>query len=185
MSRKPDSGSSRPSLALQSLFGNPIAKMSVSPNAKLITKLDLVSISLPDAGLRLTSQLGDGTEYSTREVYGHSQARKSALVDMIYKSIKSGKVDLSYAMVGHTSLGRAILDYDVLVKLLVEYGFQVEAVLCFIEELSSKSSGDDRFPIVMVSLQSSKIYQDVSPLASLETSCQAGKSKNKQKKERS
>ena len=77
--------------------------------------------------------------------------KHNAEVEKIWKCFAMGKIDVSYARVGFTYNGRAVLDYSAFIDLLLNYGFKIEDVLTFIDEFADISENEDNtnLPVLM------------------------------------
>jgi hypothetical protein len=158
----------------------PLARMKVSISNKSISKLE-VPKPIADA---------DPSTFSLdnlRDVYSSSKSRSSRkdekmkkrssssskkrskeemqVIDAIWKHLGSGSIDLTYAIVGYGFNGRPILDHDIFVNLLINYGFTIGPVLEFIDDFNAVSLEDNEFPIVMVNSHMEQIYKEVRPLS--------------------
>lgn len=88
----------------------------------------------------------------------------NAEVDMIWKSLGLGKIDLSYACIGYAYTGQMILLHDDLVSLLINYGFTINAILAFIEDFAKNAENDKNAPIIMHSKNNAFIMTDIEPI---------------------
>ena len=95
----------------------------------------------------------------------HSQLKHTPMVDTIWKYIDDGKIDIIYACVGYAYDGQMVLDHGLLVDLLVNYGFNVNDALVFIDELAEASAEDKDAPIVMTNLATATMLTDIEPIA--------------------
>lgn len=74
-------------------------------------------------------------------------------------------MDLAYAAVGYDfRTGRPVYDYDILVDLLVNYGYGVDDAAAFIDELSVSGVFDGFAPVIMNSAFRTSIYADIEHL---------------------
>ena len=159
----------------------PLAKMKVSIIGKNITKLE-VPKSIADADPStfysknaLDKNMVDSTESSyaskerkTKKSNSFKKAKKRSkediqAIDSIWKHLGDGSIDLSYATVGYGFNGRPILDHDIFVNLLINYGFTIGTVLEFIDDFNEVSLEDDDFPMVMINSHMQRIYQEINP----------------------
>ena len=85
-------------------------------------------------------------------------------IDHIWEHLSDGDIDLKYATVGYGFNGRPILDHDIFVNLLINYGFTIGPILDFIDDFNEVSMEDEDFPLVMVNSHMSTIYQEVENL---------------------
>ena len=79
----------------------------------------------------------------------------------MWKYMSMGKIDISYACVGYSYDGRPILDYNAFIDLLINYGFKIEDVLVFIDDFASCTENDDKAPIIMTSVNMSRIMTEI------------------------
>lgn len=90
--------------------------------------------------------------------------KDSLVVNMIWKYLSLGKIDLSYASIGQTVDGRAILDYDILINMLMTYGLYIDDALAFIDDFVEQSKDADESPIIMMNRYTTTIAQEIEPL---------------------
>ena len=159
----------------------PLAKMKVSIIGKNITKLE-VPKSIADADPStfspknaLDKNMVDSNESSyaskerkTKKSNSFKKNKKRSkediqAIDSIWKHLGDGSIDLSYATVGYGFNGRPILDHDIFVNLLINYGFTIGTVLEFIDDFNEVSLEDDDFPMVMINSHMQRIYQEINP----------------------
>lgn len=137
-------------------FHDMLAKIHVSNSSKSIQ-----SISLSDAA----KEDDDNSVKSKKTSAKSKTSRKSTAIekdiDRIWKAMDAGKIDISYACVGYSLDGRAVLDNSAFIDLLINYGFKIEAVMQFIDEFASIAKDDEFGPIVMINQNLSKIMTDI------------------------
>ena len=85
-------------------------------------------------------------------------------IDLIWKYMSLGKIDISYACVGYTYDGRPVLDHSAFVDLLVNYGFAVNDTVQFIDEFVNCAKDNDTSPIVMTNINVARITTEIKPL---------------------
>lgn len=159
----------------------PLAKMKVSIIGKNITKLEVpksiadVDPSTFSSKNALNKNMVDSDEssYASKErktKKSNSSKKDKKLskediqaIDSIWKHLGDGSIDLSYATVGYGFNGRPILDHDIFVNLLINYGFTIGTVLEFIDDFNEVSLEDDSFPMVMINSHMQRIYQEIDP----------------------
>ena len=83
---------------------------------------------------------------------------------MIWKNLGLGKIDISYACVGYTLDGRPVLSQDYFIDLLVNYGFNMSAIMLFIDDFAKHAKKDDISPIVMYSMNTARIMTEIKPI---------------------
>ena len=100
------------------------------------------------------------------ESVSSSESESRPDVDEIWKQLGKKRIELSYACVGYTLDGRPILNYDDFMNLLVSYGFECSSATAFIDDFAENAQEDGQSPIVMISGNSCKIMNDITPLKS-------------------
>ena len=63
------------------------------------------------------------------------------------------------------SIFPSILPFFILSSLLINYGFDINVILDFIEDFASHSANDNKSPIVMLTTNTSAIMANVKPIA--------------------
>lgn len=136
-----------------------------------IAKKSLHSIEIPAEKLSAisssSSKLGASTAPSKKKSKTPSSGSEEEMevVEDIWTNIDKGMVDVGYAIIGYTCTGRPILEHDVLVTLLISYGYKIGHVLAFIDDFNNMSQEDDSFPIIMMNANVHNIYESVEPLS--------------------
>lgn len=85
-------------------------------------------------------------------------------VDRIWKNLNKEKINLEYACIGYSMDNRAVLDYNLMIDLLINYGFKINDILQFMDEFEDSTVNDNEAPIVMISQKYSHIMTDIEPL---------------------
>lgn len=159
----------------------PVAKMKVSVSGKNITKLEVprvIALSGPSPFSAAASSISDNDrEESSSSKKSKSKDEKKTsenkkmrskeeveAIDHIWEHLSDGDIDLKYATVGYGFNGRPILDHDIFVNLLINYGFTIGPILDFIDDFNEVSMEDEDFPLVMVNSHMSTIYREVENL---------------------
>ena len=160
----------------------PVAKMKVSVSGKSITKLEVprvIALSGPSPFSAAASSIsGNNGEESSSSKKSKSKDEKKKTsenkkmrskeeveaIDHIWEHLSDGDIDLKYATVGYGFNGRPILDHDIFVNLLINYGFTIGPILDFIDDFNEVSMEDEDFPLVMVNSHMSTIYREVENL---------------------
>lgn len=159
----------------------PVAKMKVSVSKKSITKLEVprvIALSGPSPFSEAASSISDndGEESSSSKKSKSKDEKKISenkkmrskeeveAIDHIWEHLSDGDIDLKYATVGYGFNGRPILDHDIFVNLLINYGFTIGPILDFIDDFNEVSMEDEDFPLVMVNSHMSTIYREVENL---------------------
>ncbi len=159
----------------------PVAKMKVSVSGKSITKLEVprvIALSGPSPFSAAASSISDNDrEESSSSKKSKSKDKKKTsenkkmrskeeveAIDHIWEHLGDGDIDLRYATIGYGFNGRPILDHDIFVNLLINYGFTIGPILDFIDDFNEVSMEDEDFPLVMVNSHMSTIYREVENL---------------------
>ena len=163
----------------------PVAKMTVSVSGKNITKLEVprvIAFTNPSPVSTIESSTQDDNhEKEEKDLAVESSKKKkkrakdklaeksrskedAEAIDNIWEHLSNGDIDLKYATVGYGFNGRPILDHDLFVNLLINYGFAIGPILEFIDDFNDMSAEDDDFPMVMMNSYMSTIYSEVKSL---------------------
>jgi len=160
----------------------PVAKMKVSVSGKSITKLEVprvIALSGPSPFSAAASSISDNDREessSSKKSKSKDEKKKTSenkkmrskeeveAIDHIWEHLSDGDIDLKYATVGYGFNGRPILDHDIFVNLLINYGFTIGPILDFIDDFNEVSMEDEDFPLVMVNSHMSTIYREVENL---------------------
>lgn len=132
----------------------PVAKMKISPEEK---RIKLVEVSS-------TSRRSKSVDVKTAPKSGKVDSFTIKVIEDIWNRISSSEVNLYYATVGYGFNGRPILDHDILVNLLINYGYKINDVMAFIDDFNDVSLEDDTFPMLMMNSHVHEIYEDVKHL---------------------
>lgn len=144
----------------------PIAKMKASISKSILSDIEI------EPHLKAGMDALDGTKTSLKTPLKPSSPAEEddhdPLVDDIWEQLGEENIDLSYASVGYVmTSGRMILDNDLLVSLLINYGYQISEILKFIDEFNEMGKEDDKIPLVAVSSHMDRIYSEVEKLPHL------------------
>ena len=105
---------------------------------------------------------------TTNHVYSKSSKNKSNKLDkvlQIWNDINDGKVNLTYAIAGYTYGDRLpIFNSQDLTMLLIQYGYDLQAIKEFIQDFVDVHDKNPNTPIVMVSANLANIYLSVKPI---------------------
>ena len=187
-SKKADLSDKSSSVSSQLHKQKPVAKMKVSVSGKSITKLEVprvIAYANPSGFSTIASSIQDegqekdknlvveksisGKKKTKREKVKSAKKKRSKevvqAIDSIWNYLGHGDIDLRYATVGYGFNGRPILDHDIFVNLLINYGFTIGQVLEFIDDFNEVSLEDDEFPMVMINSHMEQIYREVRPLS--------------------
>ena len=90
------------------------------------------------------------------------------VIQDIYKNIKNDKICLYYACIGHDfSSGKPIYDYNILVDLLINYGYTIKYILEFIDQfVNSEFYPNGEKPCIITDRFRDELYSCVEPLKS-------------------
>lgn len=94
-----------------------------------------------------------------------SKKRTNAAVDSIWSNIESGKVNLSYAYVGYTYDGRPVVEHELALDLLMQYGYTLDDAVAFMQEFGEVSTKGGSAPVVMLNINTSRMMSEVEPLS--------------------
>lgn len=140
----------------------PIAKMRISLEKKRITSVEVSA--------RSSSSLNsakDARSKTSRIVLKRKNDKDTIeVVEDIWKRISSQDINLYYAVVGYGPNGRPVIDHDILVNLLINYGYHIDHILPFIDDFNAVSEEDDSFPMIMLNSYTYEIYENVKSLKS-------------------
>lgn len=73
---------------------------------------------------------------------------------------------------------KAIIDYDMFVNLLINYGFDINAIVLFIDRYVELTAGKDEYPMFMINRMSKAIYNNIVPIQDI-SNLKNSKTKNK------
>ena len=128
------------------------------PNALAKLKVSMKDMSIEHVGLT-----GNGESEMAAKKSGKN-ASSNAEVDMIWKNLGLGKIDMSYACVGYTLDGRPVLSQDELISLLISYGFNIPSIMLFIDDFAKHAEKDGTSPIVMYTVNTARIMTEIKPI---------------------
>ena len=130
----------------------------VYPNALAKLKVSMKDMSIEHVGLTGNGESEMAAKKSIKN------ASRNAAVDLIWKNLGLGKIDMSYACVGYTLDGRPVLSQDELISLLISYGFNMPAIMLFIDDFAKHAEKDGTSPIVMYSVNTARIMTEIKPI---------------------
>ena len=146
----------------------PIARMKASLAKKTIHSVETPSsgvIQIPVPSLSKPEVVSKPkTQATTEHETKLSNNAEQLVVDDIWKNLDNGKIDIGYAVVGYGSNGRPILDHDIFITLLINYGYQIDHILAFIDDFNDMSQEDNEFPLIMMNSHTQEIYENIEPL---------------------
>ena len=129
-------------------YPNALAKLKVSMKEMSIEHVGLIDNGVNEMAVKKSSK----------------NASSSAEVDLIWKNLGLGKIDISYACIGYTLDGRPVLSQDELISLLINYGFTMLAIMPFIDDFAQQAKQNDKSPIIMYSVNTAKIMTEIEPI---------------------
>lgn len=94
----------------------------------------------------------------------HRKNHNNVEIDLIWKHLGLGNIDISYACCGYTLDGRPVLNQDELTNLLINYGFTMPSILEFIDDFAQQSITSANSPIIMYSANTAKIMTEIEPI---------------------
>lgn len=158
----------------------PIAKMKASISKNTLSDIEI------EPHLKAEMDSLDDVKTSTKMQSMSTSTLEEDDYDLqvndIWEQLGEENIDLSYASVGYVmTSGRMILDNDLLVSLLINYGYQINVVLKFIDEFNEMGKEDDKIPLVVVSSHMDHIYSEVEKLPHL---IEPSENKNKKNSKR-
>ena len=98
------------------------------------------------------------------------QKRIHDVVDDIFERIRKGEIDHDYCQIGF-QYGKQwvpIYDYDVLVDLLINYGYKIKYILEFIDVLAEMKFEDGTEPIIFKDKFRGRIYDEIEDIPEVE-----------------
>ena len=132
--------------------------MHLYPNALAKLKVSVKDLSIANIG----------TIVQERPTMANKKANKKTVdsqeLDLIWKNLGIGKIDISYACVGYTIDGKPVLNQDELISLLINYGFTMPTIMAFIDDFALHSKQDDNAPVIMYTVNTAKIMTEVKPI---------------------
>ena len=147
---------------------------NIYPNALAKLRVSAKDLSISDVSYELNKGIGDGDSIMAKKSKKTNEdgnisssidiASANPQVDLIWKNLGLGKIDLSYACIGYTYSGSMVLLHDDLVSLLINYGFNIEVVLAFIEDFAKHAENDPSAPVVIYSKNNAFIMSDIEPI---------------------
>ena len=149
-----------------SKYPNEIGRVQVSLEPMSIVPIEIQEELVGETMARSKKSKKDDSakaEVASNGISLEQDADKKA-VDAIWKHLGLGHIDISYACIGYSMDGRPILNHDELVSLLVNYGFNIQDVLPFIDDFASHSAEDNKSPIVMYTANTSAIMTSIEPI---------------------
>lgn len=168
-----------------SISENSLHDIEVEPSLKAgMLALDAMKEERTD---RNSSKSDDAKHHATSNEEEKEEIRSPEVdeyVDDIWQQLSNSKIDLQYACVGYTfGTHRAILDNDLLVTLLITYGYPINAVVAFIDDFLEASKEAEDAPILMTNSHVDRIYSDVKTLPHLDPDSKSKKKKPTKKKD--
>jgi len=142
------------------VFPNALAHLQVSVKDYSVKSIE--QIPQDEADTMAAKKTSSAKQSSSNE---SSKQHKSAEVDLIWKHLGLGNIDISYACCGYTLDGRPILNQDELTNLLINYGFTMPSILEFIDDFAQQSIASANSPIIMYSANTAKIMTEIEPIA--------------------
>lgn len=136
----------------------------IYPNALARLRVSLKDMSVEHLGIiedNIVNVEGDGM---AAKKSSKKDGLSSSKVDLMWKSLGLGKINLSYACIGYTHDGRMVLNQDELISLLINYGFMIQDVMAFIDDFAAQSAKDSNGPIVMYTTNTAAIMSDIEPI---------------------
>ena len=136
-------------------FPNELGRAYVSVKSMRIVPID--SVNYGDV-------MAENNRRKPKKDRKSTQNAEKKAIDDIWRHMGLGHIDISYACVGYSMDGRPILNHDDFANLLASYGFDISAVVQFIDDFAASSTTDSKSPIVMFTTNTSAIMTDIKPL---------------------
>ena len=136
------------------VYPNALAQLQVSVKDYSIKSIG-TTINEADNMAAKNKDGGQNKENNHRKKHGNTE------IDLIWKHLGLGNIDISYACCGYTLDGRPILNQDELTNLLINYGFTMPSILEFIDDFAQQSMTSANSPIIMYSANTAKIMTEI------------------------
>ena len=87
-------------------------------------------------------------------------------LELIWKNLNIGKIDITYACIGYSLDGRPVLNQHEFVSLLIEYGFSMKGIYAFFADYAevSKKMVNANAPIFMSTVNNTRIMTEIKPI---------------------
>ena len=125
-----------------------------------IRDMDIQNISCTEEGVQENMARNRKSNRSSNK----ESQKKDPDIDLIWKNLGLGKIDMSYACIGYTDDGRPVLSRDDMTNLLMAYGFNIGPILDFIDDFAKCSYNDPKAPIVIYPRNMANIMRDIEPI---------------------
>ena len=152
------SSDSMDSLDTQRHCSNELGRVHVS-----ISQQQVFPVEAKYIGDTMSREKKSKKSNNEKQPANHQDVDRKA-IDDIWKHLGLGHIDISYACIGYSLDGRPILNHDDFVNLLVNYGFDINDIVPFIEDFASHSLKDNKSPIVMFTANASAIMTSIEPI---------------------
>lgn len=137
------------------------------PNAMAILKVSLPDMSIENIyNFTEITGLNDAMKNEKQTNLINNTTTTNNEVDIIWKNLNNGKIDITYACIGYSMDGRPILNQDEFTHLLIQYGFSMSGIWAFYDdfmEINSKVPNSDA-PIFMHTVNNTRIVSEIKPL---------------------
>ena len=143
-------------------YPNALAHLKVYPQTQHIEFIDIDTNNVDTYDVETEQNMAPRKKNTKSSKKGKNIDNKS--LEMMWKLMSMGKIDISYACVGYAFDGRPVLDYTAFIDLLINYGFYIDDVLTFIDDFSSCAKNDPKAPIVMTNINTARIMTEIKPL---------------------
>lgn len=87
-------------------------------------------------------------------------------LELIWKNLNNGKIDITYACIGYSLDGRPVLNQHEFISLLIEYGFSMQGIYAFFADYVevTKKLANSNYPIFMSSVNNARIMTEIKPI---------------------
>ncbi len=139
------------------------------PNALARLKISAKNFKICDVEIfdKKSSETEEGVEAMPRKKKPNGNVDNKETqteVDLIWKNLGLGNIDITYACCGYTLDGTPVLNQDDLINLLINYGFSMNSIMLFIDDYAQQAQKTKNSPIIMYSANTAKIMTEVEPI---------------------
>lgn len=141
------------------------------PNALAKLKVSMRDLSIRNVGLTQDGIDSMKKDKNTPKRKDDTKSKKIKVskdiadeVDLMWKHMGLGNIDVSYACSGYTLDGRPVLNQGEFINLLLNYGFSMHAIALFVDDFAKQSMKTATSPIIMYSANTAKIMADIEPI---------------------
>ena len=139
----------------------------VYPNALAQLQVSVKDYSIKNMGTlidKVDNMAAKKKDTDQNKEHVQKKTHSNTEIDLIWKHLGLGNIDISYACCGYTLDGRPVLNQDELTNLLINYGFTMPSILEFIDDFAQQSMTSANSPIIMYSANTAKIMTEIKPI---------------------